>query len=123
MTEAVRIERQGAVATVILERPEARNAVDPATAGTARGRLPRDRARRRAPGVGALGAGGTFLRGSDLKAVASRLDAHQPAPPNRPALQTMHVGLMGPTRLQLEKPVIRRDLRAMPWRADSNSPI
>jgi enoyl-CoA hydratase len=32
MTQAVRIERQGAVATVILERPAARNAVDPATA-------------------------------------------------------------------------------------------
>ncbi len=32
MSDAVRIERQGAVTTVILERPEARNAVDPATA-------------------------------------------------------------------------------------------
>ncbi len=32
MSDPVRIERQATVATVVLSRPEARNAVDPATA-------------------------------------------------------------------------------------------
>jgi len=34
MSAAVRIEREGAVGTVILHRPEVRNAVDPATAAS-----------------------------------------------------------------------------------------
>ena len=104
MTESVRIERQGAVATVILERPEARNAVDPATAerlAAAFLEIERDAALR----VSVLwGAGGTFCAGADLKAVAAGWDPgrlHEPSG----AADDAH-GPMGPTRLQLDKPVI-----------------
>jgi enoyl-CoA hydratase len=104
MTESVRIERQGAVATVILERPEARNAVDPATAeqlAAAFLEIERDAALR----VSVLwGAGGTFCAGADLKVVAAGWDPgrlHEPSG----AVDDAY-GPMGPTRLQLDKPVI-----------------
>jgi enoyl-CoA hydratase len=104
MTEAVRIERLGAVATVILERPEARNAVDPATAGRLAAaflEIERDDALR----VSVLwGAGGTFCAGADLKAVAAGWDASRLHEPSGSADDAF--GPMGPTRLQLEKPVI-----------------
>ena len=104
MTEPVRIERQGAVATVILERPEARNAVDPATAerlAAAFLEIERDDALR----VSVLwGAGGTFCAGADLKAVAAGWDASRLREPSGSADDAC--GPMGPTRLQLEKPVI-----------------
>jgi len=104
MTESVRIEREGAVATVILERPGARNAVDPATArqlAAAFLEIERDDAIR----VSVLwGAGGTFCAGADLKAVAAGWDANRLRAPDGAADDAF--GPMGPTRLQLEKPVI-----------------
>jgi len=104
MTESVRIEREGAVATVILERPGARNAVDPATAGQLAAaflEIERDGAIR----VSVLwGAGGTFCAGADLKAVAAGWDPNRLRAPGGAADDAC--GPMGPTRLQLEKPVI-----------------
>jgi len=104
MTEAVRIERQGAVATVILERPGARNAMDPATAerlAAAFLEIERDDAL----WVSVLwGAGGTFCAGADLKSVAAGWDASRLRAPSGAADDSF--GPMGPTRLQLEKPVI-----------------
>ena len=104
MTETVRIERQGAVATVILERPEARNAVDPPTAARLAAtflEIERDNALR----VSVLwGAGGTFCAGADLKAVAAGWDGSRIREPSGSADDAF--GPMGPTRLQLEKPVI-----------------
>jgi enoyl-CoA hydratase len=104
MTDAVRIERQGAVATVILERPGARNAVDPATAerlAAAFLEIERDDALR----VSVLcGAGGTFCAGADLKAVAAGWDASRLQEPSGDVADAF--GPMGPTRLQLDKPVI-----------------
>jgi enoyl-CoA hydratase len=104
MTDAVRIERQGAVATVILDRPEARNAVDPATAerlATAFLDIEQDAAIR----VSVLwGASGTFCAGADLKAVAAGWDASRLREPSGTA--TDACGPMGPTRLRLDKPVI-----------------
>jgi len=104
MTESVRIERQGAVATVILERPAARNAVDPATAARLAGaflEIERDESLH----VSVLwGAGGTFCAGADLKAVAAGWDPSQLREPTGEA-NDPH-GPMGPTRLRLEKPVI-----------------
>jgi enoyl-CoA hydratase len=104
MSEAVRIERQGPVATVVLERRAARNAVDPDTAARLAAaflEIERDDALR----VSVLwGAGGTFCAGADLKAVASGWDPgrlHEPS-------GDVHDGggPMGPTRLRLDKPVI-----------------
>ncbi|MCH8503602.1 MAG: crotonase/enoyl-CoA hydratase family protein, partial [Ectothiorhodospiraceae bacterium] len=104
---AVRIEKNGPVTTVILDRKQARNAVDPDTAGE----LYRafldfeadDDAR-----VGVFwGDNGTFCAGADLKA-ASTVDMEG-------YLEELHVdedvvlssqGPMGPSRLLLGKPVI-----------------
>lgn len=104
MTDAVRIERQGPVATVILERPAARNAVDPTTAGQLAAaflEIERDDALR----VSVLwGAGGTFCAGADLKAVAAGWDTGRLHAPSGDAADAF--GPMGPTRLELDKPVI-----------------
>ncbi len=104
MSDAVRIERQGVVATVILDRPGARNAVDPATAARLAAaflEIERDDALK----VSVLwGAGGTFCAGADLKAVAAGWDpARLQAPTGDP---NDAFGPMGPTRLRLAKPVI-----------------
>jgi enoyl-CoA hydratase len=99
---AIRIERQGPVTTVVLDRPEARNAVDRATAtalAAAFLEFDRDEAAR----VAVLcGANGTFCAGADLKAIAAGEGNLVAAPvagrdPN---------ASMGPTRLLLGKPVI-----------------
>jgi len=104
MGDAVRIERQGAVATVILDRPAARNAVDPATA-TALAAAFLDLERDDAIRVSVLwGAGGTFCAGADLKAVAAGWDASRLREPSGDPGDGF--GPMGPTRLRLDKPVI-----------------
>jgi len=104
MSEAVRVERQGAVATVILERPAARNAVDPATAAQLAAAfldVERDASLR----VSVLwGAGGTFCAGADLKAVAAGWDPGRLREPMGEPHDEF--GPMGPTRLELDKPVI-----------------
>jgi enoyl-CoA hydratase len=104
MADSVQVERQGSVATVVLERPRARNAVDPATAealAAAFLAIERDDSLR----VSVLwGAGGTFCAGADLKAVAAGWDPSRLAEPTGEA-QDPH-GPMGPTRLSLQKPVI-----------------
>jgi enoyl-CoA hydratase len=104
MAESVRIERQGAVATVILERPAARNAVDPATAARLAEAflgIERDESLR----VSVLwGAGGTFCAGADLKAVAAGWEPGRVREPSGEAHDAF--GPMGPTRLRLDKPVI-----------------
>jgi enoyl-CoA hydratase len=93
----VRIEKQGPVTTVILSRPEARNAVDPETAKALSDAF---RAFDASPdaSVGVLwGEGGTFCAGADLKAFAEgRYDDVSPEGD----------GPMGPSRLLLDKPVI-----------------
>jgi enoyl-CoA hydratase len=104
MTDAVRVERLGAVATVVLERPEARNAVDPATAerlAAAFLEIERDDALK---ATVLWGAGGTFCAGADLKAVAAGWNPGQLRTPSGDAADPF--GPMGPTRLRLEKPVI-----------------
>jgi enoyl-CoA hydratase len=94
---AVRVERDGAVTTVILDHPERRNAVDGPTAAALADAF---RAFDADPGarVGVLfGAGGTFCAGADLKAMGGP-DANRTEPDGD--------GPMGPTRLRLSKPVI-----------------
>lgn len=94
---SVRIERDGAVWTVILDRPEVRNAVDRATADAlVRAFDEFDQADDASVAV-LWGAGGTFCAGADLKAIAA-------GTPNR--LQPDGDGPMGPSRAALTKPVI-----------------
>jgi len=93
----IRIERDGAVLTVLLDRPGARNAVDRATA-EALAQAFRDFDADESLRVGMLaGAGDTFCAGADLKAFAD-------GTPNR--LEPDGDGPMGPTRMLLSKPVI-----------------
>ena len=96
--EKVLVERDGPVTTVIINRPEVRNAVDNETAealADAFRAFDTDPDQRVAV---FWGAGGAFCAGADLKAIASgerkaryRIDGDGP---------------MGPSRLQLSKPVI-----------------
>jgi enoyl-CoA hydratase len=91
----VRVERSGPVWTVVLDRPQARNAVDRPTATELVGAFRAFDADPQA-GVAVLwGAGGTFCAGADLKAMDNVLDADPGA--DAP---------MGPSRLTLSKPVI-----------------
>lgn len=93
----VRIERDGAVWTVIVDRPEVRNAVDRETAEALADAFEAFETDPRAR-VGVLtGAGGTFCSGADLKAIAA-------GTPNR--LQPDGRAPLGPSRLRLSKPVI-----------------
>src|SRR5438874_5319032 len=93
----VRRETNGPVTTIILDRPERRNAVDPPTAEALRvafRAFDQDRTAR----VAVLwGAGGTFCAGYDLKAFA--------AAPRRLS-RAYGEGPMGPTRMRLGKPVM-----------------
>ncbi len=95
---AIRIERSDMVATIVMDRPEARNAVDGPAAQAlieAFEEFERDEALR----VAVLwGAGGTFCAGADLKARAGP-GAACAWPPDGP-------GPMGPTRMAFTKPTI-----------------
>jgi enoyl-CoA hydratase len=95
---SIRVEQDGPVTTVIIDRRAARNAVDPAMAeelANAFAAFDADEDAR----VGVFwGAHGTFCAGFDLKVAATR------------AAPTMRgedgIGPMGPTRMLLKKPVI-----------------
>jgi enoyl-CoA hydratase len=96
---SVRTEIHQRVTTVILDRPEARNAVDRPTAEALSTAFRAFEADDTADVAVLWGAGGTFCAGADLKAVAdggSRINRVEPDGD----------GPMGPTRLLLSKPVI-----------------
>jgi enoyl-CoA hydratase len=97
MSDPVRIERNGPVTTVILNRPGARNAVNGPTAAAlyaAFDEFDRDDT----ASVAVLwGDGGTFCAGADLKSFGT-------AEAN--AVHRTGSGPMGPTRMVLSKPVI-----------------
>jgi len=97
MSGSVRVERDGPVVTVLLSRPERRNAVDGATA-TALAEAFRAFDSDPDALVAVLhGEGGVFCAGADLHAAST---AHG----NR--VEPDGDGPMGPTRLRLSKPVI-----------------
>ena len=103
----VRTERSGAVTTVILDRPAARNAVDRPTAealGAAFLAFEHDADAK----VAVLwGAGGTFCAGADLKAVATGRGNRLAAPATGAGFDPLAPDApMGPTRMLLSKPVI-----------------
>lgn len=97
MSDSVRVERNGAVTTVILDRPAARNAVDGPTAAALYEAF--DAFDHDADAAVAVlwGAGGTFCAGADLKAFGS---------PQQNRVAPDGSGPMGPTRMTLSKPVI-----------------
>jgi enoyl-CoA hydratase len=125
--EPVRVERNGPVTTVILDRPHARNAVNGPTAMAlfaAFEEFDRDES----ASVAVLwGDNGTFCAGADLKAIgtpdtnpihrprtgsdvagpaAPASDVAGPAAPGSDVAGPAAPGPMGPSRMQLSKPVI-----------------
>jgi len=104
---AVRVERDGPVTTVILSRPDVRNAVDgPTAAALAEAFLAFERDGDAQVGV-FWGDHGTFCAGADLKAVAAGRGNRVLEPPEGPAWDPLsHEGPMGPSRMLLSKPVI-----------------
>ncbi|SEF64912.1 enoyl-CoA hydratase [Thermomonospora echinospora] len=96
----VRVEIQGSITTIWLDRPERRNAVDGPMAAELREAF---QAFEADPGqqVAVLaGAGGTFCAGADLTAVGD------PARRNELDPDGGGTGPMGPTRMALSKPLI-----------------
>ncbi|MBU8809461.1 crotonase/enoyl-CoA hydratase family protein [Mycolicibacterium goodii] len=97
MSEPVRIERNGPVTTVIIDRPEARNAVNGPTAAALFTAFEEFDADDTASVAVLTGANGTFCAGADLKAFGTpeANQVHRDGP-----------GPMGPSRMELSKPVI-----------------
>ncbi|GAA1554996.1 crotonase/enoyl-CoA hydratase family protein [Actinomadura kijaniata] len=93
----VRTERRGPVTTVILSRPEVRNAVDGPTAAALADAFRAFDADPDAAVAVLWGEGGTFCAGADLKAIGAGR-GNRVAPDGD--------GPMGPTRMRLSKPVI-----------------
>lgn len=88
--------RAGPVLTVTIDRPQARNAVDPVTANRLRDAFAAFDADADLAVAVLTGAGGSFCAGFDLKSVGSANPGYDPDGP----------GPMGPTRMQLSKPAI-----------------
>ena len=108
MGDQVRVEKDGPVTTVILNRPEVRNAVDPETGAKLVEAFLRFERDQEASVAVFFGDHGAFCAGGDLKALSgddgetwlNRLhfpaDDETPPPP----------GPLGPSRLALSKPTI-----------------
>jgi len=93
----VRVEKNGPVTTVILSRPEVRNAVDRETAQALADAF-RDFDKDSEASVGVLfGDNGAFCAGADLKSIAAG---------NHNRTKPTGDGPMGPSRMLLSKPVI-----------------
>jgi enoyl-CoA hydratase len=98
----VRVERSGAVTTVLIDRPQAKNAVDGPTAEALAQALREFDADADANVAVLAGAGGTFCAGADLKAFGTALSERANPLNDNMALTAP----MGPSRLMLSKPVI-----------------
>ena len=96
----VRLDIDGAVATVTLHRPDCRNAVDGPTAARLREAFESFEADDALKVLVLTGGGGQFCAGADLKAMAD------PARRNVVEPTGTAPGPMGPTRMALTKPVI-----------------
>ncbi|MFZ0088171.1 MAG: crotonase/enoyl-CoA hydratase family protein [Solirubrobacteraceae bacterium] len=94
---AVRVQRDGPVTTVLLSRPERRNAVDGPTAAALVDAFSAFEADPEAAVAVLHGEGGVFCAGADLKAMGTSSG-------NR--IADDGAGPMGPTRMRLTKPVI-----------------
>src|SRR5437764_14832048 len=96
----VHYDVEGPVAVVTIDRPDARNAVDRPTADALVDAFTRFDTDDSLAAAVLTGAHGTFCAGADLKAMAEAGGERI----NRVALDGD--GPMGPTRMQLSKPVI-----------------
>jgi len=96
--DSVLVRKDGPVWTVVLNRPERKNAVDPETAEALRQVFDAFEADEEAKAAVLTGAGGTFCSGFDLTRVGD--------PAAAAALDPSGEGPMGPTRRALTKPVI-----------------
>ncbi|HUD50089.1 enoyl-CoA hydratase-related protein, partial [Parvibaculum sp.] len=114
--EAVRVEKNGPVTTVILSRPEVKNAVDrPTATALAEAFLAFERDEEALAAV-FVGDHGTFCAGADLKAVAQGGEGAKDERPRGNRTTPPATGLdfdrfaadgpMGPSRMLLSKPVI-----------------
>ncbi len=90
-------ERKGKVLLVTINRPEARNAVDSATAAALSAAFQEFERDETLHAAILTGAGGTFCAGADLREIAEG---------RRPPVDPAGTGPMGPTWLTLSKPVI-----------------
>ena len=97
MSGGVRVERQGAVTTVIMNRPHARNAVNGPAAAELVAAFEEFDADETAAVAVLWGDNGTFCAGADLKAIGT---------PDTNQTHRAGPGPMGPTRMVLSKPVI-----------------
>ncbi len=95
---SVIIEKKGFVTTVIINRPEVRNAVDRPTAEALADAFREFDSDEGARVAVFWGAGGNFCAGADLKAMARGENVNRVAEDGD--------GPMGPSRLRLSKPVI-----------------
>jgi enoyl-CoA hydratase len=109
---AVRTEKDGAVWTIIHDRPEARNAMDPQSADALMAAFLEFDADTKASVAVFYGAGGAFCAGWDLKFV-STLNSEYPLseldiPPAGARGNGGEIprGPLEPSRLELDKPVI-----------------
>ncbi len=93
----VRVERDGPVFTVLLSRPERRNAVDGPTAAALAEAFRAFEGDGEASVAVLHGEGGVFCAGADLKEAGGALGNRVAADGDAP---------MGPTRMRLSKPVI-----------------
>ena len=101
----VRIEKEGRVWTVIHSRPEAKNAMDPASAEALEAAMLEFERDTDAAVAVLWGEGGAFCAGFDLKHAAKGSGISTEAFPADPQAPLPRAP-MGPTRLILDKPVI-----------------
>ena len=96
-TDSVLFSKDSKVLIVTINRPDVRNAVDSATAAALAEAFKKFEADDALCAAVLTGAGGTFCAGADLREVADG---------RRTAIDENGAGPMGPTWLQLSKPVI-----------------
>ncbi len=94
------VDKAGPVTTIVINRPEVRNAVDPATAEALREAFDAFEGDSEAKVAVLTGAGDHFCAGFDLKAFAARVSDGDPV------YDPLGEGPMGPTRRLLAKPVV-----------------
>ena len=97
-TGSVRVEKQGSVTTVVINRPQAKNAVDRGVAHALATAFRAFDADPEARVAVLCGEGGTFCAGADLKSYAAN--------PDEWTLREDGDAPLGPTRMLLGKPVI-----------------
>ncbi|MEO8525531.1 MAG: crotonase/enoyl-CoA hydratase family protein [Caldimonas sp.] len=107
----IRVEREQQIWTVTITRPEVRNAVDGPTAGALADAFREFDADAEARVAILTGAGGHFCAGADLRTVASGSSPGELGAADQGLALALdddmsHDGPMGPSRLELSKPVI-----------------